>query len=192
MKKLYLIRHGQSEANVNWEIMRTMPDDKIPITQLGYQDSIKAADKLKALVVDPNRPDLTYVVSPYTRARQTFYVIKSHLGISSYPTISDICYEHFMNLPNHPKNWDKFLAYRDSNWDIPSQLNVKFTGGETMAQTIKRAETFVEQLKQSDFDHIVVVSHGQFIRFMLSYISGIHPKDCEHPLNGCVIEVELK
>src|SRR5438128_9772570 len=67
---IILIRHGQSEANVDLSIHRTVPDHRINLTELGVQQATQAGQKLLELL----RPEdnVAFYVSPYSRARQTF------------------------------------------------------------------------------------------------------------------------
>lgn len=67
---IILVRHGQSEANVDISIHRTIPDHKIKLTQLGVEQAIKAGSRLNELL----KPEDTvqFYVSPYLRTRQTF------------------------------------------------------------------------------------------------------------------------
>jgi hypothetical protein len=67
---IILVRHGQSEANVDISIHRTVPDHKIKLTQLGVEQAIKAGSRLNELL----KPEDTvqFYVSPYLRTRQTF------------------------------------------------------------------------------------------------------------------------
>src|SRR6266498_4960745 len=67
---IILVRHGQSEANVDISIHRTIPDHKIKLTSLGVEQAIEAGDCLNKLL----KPEDTvqFYVSPYLRTRQTF------------------------------------------------------------------------------------------------------------------------
>ena len=67
---IILIRHGQSEANVDITIHRTVPDHEINLTELGVQQATQAGQKLLELL----KPDdnVHFYISPYSRARQTF------------------------------------------------------------------------------------------------------------------------
>jgi broad specificity phosphatase PhoE len=67
---IILVRHGQSEANVDLSIHRTIADHKIKLTELGVSQAIEAGHSLNKLL----RPEDTvqFYVSPYLRTRQTF------------------------------------------------------------------------------------------------------------------------
>ncbi|SRR6266542_6927308 len=67
---IILVRHGQSEANVDISIHRSVPDHKIKLTKLGVEQAIDAGNRLNELL---NPEDVVqFYVSPYLRTRQTF------------------------------------------------------------------------------------------------------------------------
>ena len=66
--RIALIRHGESEANLDKTIFERVPDHAIPLTPHGHEQSAKAGRGLRELFED--EPVRVYV-SPYLRARQT-------------------------------------------------------------------------------------------------------------------------
>ena len=68
-KRIILIRHGESEANVNRYLFGSVPDYTIELTQKGRQQALEAGHRLKKLVGDES---LYFYVSPFWRARSTF------------------------------------------------------------------------------------------------------------------------
>jgi broad specificity phosphatase PhoE len=71
---LYLIRHGQSEANVDPDKMGQTAE--VPLTELGRQ---QAADLGQKLVDDGVHFDCVYS-SPYDRAKDTAIISAAHFG----------------------------------------------------------------------------------------------------------------
>jgi 2,3-bisphosphoglycerate-dependent phosphoglycerate mutase len=68
--KIYLVRHGESEGNVDKGAYKTIADHAIQLTDKGREQAQAAGDwfaSRKVLWEDPYR----VWVSPYTRARQT-------------------------------------------------------------------------------------------------------------------------
>jgi broad specificity phosphatase PhoE len=195
MVKLYLVRHGESEANVNHEIMRSKPDSDIQLTGKGYYDALSAGLYLKKYMEDYSLkidyPPL-FLISPWKRAQQTYKVISSVVSGHKRDDLS-LIHEHEMNLNGHSGNWKKFIEYRNSGWDTTKYYDVKFQGGETLREMRNRAKKFVNILKSGEFGMLVVaVSHGQFIKEVISVVKKIHPNSVQHPANGQVIELEIK
>lgn len=73
-KRIILIRHGESEANVDKYLFGRVPDYTIELTEKGRQQALEAGRKLKQLVNDES---LYFYVSPFWRARSTFECVAS-------------------------------------------------------------------------------------------------------------------
>ena len=76
--RIIMLRHAESEGNVNKEIYTTKPDYALNLTDLGKQQSNEAGRKLYGLLGDESC--ISYV-SPFYRTRQTYDCIKPHLNI---------------------------------------------------------------------------------------------------------------
>ncbi|KPA81107.1 putative mitochondrial glycerolphosphate mutase [Leptomonas pyrrhocoris] len=72
-RRLLLVRHGESEANVNREVYSTTPDWKIPLTQLGREQAFDCGRRLRKIIQDEQ---LYIYYSPYARTRQTLDEIR--------------------------------------------------------------------------------------------------------------------
>ena len=73
-KRIILIRHGESEANVDRYLFGRVPDYTIELTDKGREQAVEAGLQLKRLVGDES---LYFYVSPFWRARSTFECIAS-------------------------------------------------------------------------------------------------------------------
>lgn len=97
-KRLWLVRHGQSEGNVArdlaheagaFDIDLSVRDVDVPLSTLGFEQA-RAAGKWFAALPETDKPDVL-LSSPYARARQTAEEICSAGGLSggAKPTILD-------------------------------------------------------------------------------------------------------
>jgi len=88
-KRIILIRHGESEANINHVILADVADHEIPLTPRGYEEALQAGRELKELICDE---DLYCYYSPYKRARETLYAILEggNLGKQTKVQIEDV------------------------------------------------------------------------------------------------------
>ena len=68
-KHIILIRHGESEANIDRYLFGKVPDYTIELTAKGQQQAREAGKALKTLV---GNESLYFYVSPFWRARSTF------------------------------------------------------------------------------------------------------------------------
>ena len=67
--RIILIRHGQSQGNIDNKIYATTPDNKITLTDLGLEQAKVAGRNIKKLVGDES---CFFYLSPFRRTRQTF------------------------------------------------------------------------------------------------------------------------
>lgn len=68
-KRIILIRHGESAANIDKYLFGQVPDYTIELTENGRLQAQEAGRKLKELVSDES---LYFYVSPFWRTRSTF------------------------------------------------------------------------------------------------------------------------
>jgi len=73
--KLILVRHGQSEANVDESLYATKADNAMVLTRLGW-DMAKAAGRALREQL-PEGETVHFIVSPYARTVETFHGMAS-------------------------------------------------------------------------------------------------------------------
>ena len=74
--KVVLIRHGQSEGNVEESLYATTPDNAMKLTALGWDEAKMAGRELKGNVLGKDE-SVHFIVSPYVRTVETFHGILS-------------------------------------------------------------------------------------------------------------------
>ena len=67
---LCLVRHGQSEGNVDPLKYIELTDSRVPLTEEGKRQARASAEKIKEAFQN-SRQKLVFWVSPYTRTRET-------------------------------------------------------------------------------------------------------------------------
>ena len=71
--RIILVRHGESEGNLDESVYRRTPDALISLTQLGKRQAVEAGEKLKEEVINGGLAESIYVyLSPYLRSKQTY------------------------------------------------------------------------------------------------------------------------
>lgn len=75
-KRIILIRHGESQGNKDESVYSTLPDWRVPLTDLGYEQSVNAGKSIKELIGDE---PISIYCSPYIRTKQTLHGIMSQL-----------------------------------------------------------------------------------------------------------------
>ena len=161
-----MLRHAESEGNVNKEIYTTKPDYALNLTDLGKQQSNEAGRKLYGLLGDESC--ISYV-SPFYRTRQTYDCIKPHLNI---------CYEFKEDPRLREQEWcgklrsEGFDYKTEEERDTFGHFYYRFNGGESCTDVYDRISTFLETLHRdfikSDYPkNCIIVTHGMTMRVFL-------------------------
>jgi len=152
-KKLYLLRHSQSEYN---KIGIIQGDIDTTLSQEGREEVKKMAPVFK------NFGFKNIVHSPLARAKETATYINEHLNlpISIKEELKEM---NFGAWSAHTKieEWDKFRRpFYDEGHAPP--------GGESKNDLFKRVEKAIHEICQEiDEDPMLVVAHGMVYRVLL-------------------------
>ncbi len=157
MVNVWLIRHGESEANAG---LPTESPVKTPLTKLGYRQAEQVAQAF------PQAPDLI-ITSPYWRTQQT-----------AAPTRT-----RFPNAPHQEWQVQEFtylapdryagstiaerFPHSDRYWQQNDPLFVDGVGAESFSDLIGRAQAAQAQIQSLEAEFTVIFSHGRFIRALL-------------------------
>ena len=155
MGRLYMVRHGESEWNVQGRIQGHADVD---LTDRGRQQARVLARRLSGVAFD------AAYSSDLNRSRETAQII---LGDSSTPLqATDRIREYhkgvFQGLTVH----EYMRRYPDLyQASLVNDLDFAPTGGETIRQTSSRMAAFVSDLKRQHQDEtVLVVGHGGSLR----------------------------
>ena len=175
MKKIYLIRHAESEANAAMDLDNPTYYYDTKITKKGREQAIKAREDLKKVEFD------TYICSPLTRTMQTFSIIFPDKKPLLQPLIREQLY-HSCDVGRQPNILKKeFPEFDFSNlnkywWNNDKAINEKKIVKENFNDIKIRLEKFKMSLNKIESETIAVVSHGTF----LSQVTGYMLENCEH------------
>ena len=177
MKRLYLLRHGQTEFNVK-KLVQGRCDS--PLTDLGRQQAGAAAAWLKAHNVVPDK----VVSSPLGRAMDTANLVATELlgaGAAVEPCegIIERCYGTFEEGPHD--------ALPTDVWD-PGEDLVPFGGEGSRALQERMVATLTNLMSTEDTKTLLAVSHGSASR---QFIKAAAPADFKLPtkLPNCAIMI---
>jgi broad specificity phosphatase PhoE len=72
-KRIIVMRHGESRGNLDSAAYSTIPDHKIPLTDVGLDQACRAGVQLRGLIDGSSSPQWRayFYVSPYDRTRST-------------------------------------------------------------------------------------------------------------------------
>lgn len=177
MKRLYLLRHGQTEFNVK-KLVQGRCDS--PLTDLGRQQAGMAAAWLKAHNVVPDK----VVSSPLGRAMDTAQLVATELlgpdaAVESCEGIIERCYGTFEEGPHD--------ALPTDVWD-PGEDLIPFSGEGSHALQERMVGTLTNLMGAKDTETLLAVSHGSASR---QFIKAAAPEGFELPtkLPNCAIMI---
>lgn len=177
MKRLYLLRHGQTEFNVK-KLVQGRCDS--PLTDLGRQQAQAAAAWLKAHGVVPDK----MVSSPLGRAMDTASLVATELlgsdaAVEPCEGIIERCYGTFEEGPHD--------ALPTDVWD-PGEDLVPFGGEGSRALQERMVDTLTNIMGAEGIETLLAVSHGSASR---QFIKAAAPEGFEFPakLPNCAIMI---
>ena len=177
MKRLYLLRHGQTEFNVK-KLVQGRCDS--PLTDLGRKQAGKAAAWLKdhGVVLDK------VVSSPLGRAMDTAQLVATELlgpdaAVDPCEGIIERCYGAFEEGPHD--------ALPTDVWD-PGEDLVPFGGEGSRALQERMVGTLTNLMGAEGIETLLAVSHGSASR---QFIKAAAPEGFELPakLPNCAIMI---
>ncbi|GGI12954.1 phosphoglycerate mutase [Galliscardovia ingluviei] len=185
---MYVIRHGQSEANVIVQAGEqgdnslftqdnvTVPDRSWRLTATGR----KQADCIGKWLVSQQPLFDRYLVSPYVRTRETAATMALPkakweetrvLRERSWGEISTITQDDFR--ANYPRNW-MFKRTDPLYWRPPA--------GESIADVAEdRVHNLLTSLnRRSEAESVVIVTHGDFMQALMLTLEDISDEEFLH------------
>lgn len=177
MKRLYLLRHGQTEFNVK-KLVQGRCDS--PLTVLGHQQARAAAAWLKAHGVVPDK----VVSSPLGRAMDTARLVATELlgpdaAVEPCEGIIERSYGTFEEGPHD--------ALPTDVWD-PGEDLIPFGGEGSHTLQERMVATLTNLMSAKDTETLLAVSHGSASR---QFIKAAAPEGFELPtkLPNCAIMI---
>ena len=177
MKRLYLLRHGQTEFNVK-KLVQGRCDSSL--TDLGRQQAGMAATWIKAHNVVPDK----VVSSPLGRAMDTARLVATELlgpdaAVEPCEGIIERCYGTFEEGPHD--------ALPTDVWD-PGEDLVPFGGEGSKALQERMVATLTNLMSADGIETLLAVSHGSASR---QFIKAAAPGGFKLPtkLPNCAIMV---
>lgn len=193
-KRIILIRHGESEANVDRYLFGRVPDYTIELTDRGRQQAEEAGKRLKALVGDES---VYFYISPFWRARSTFEGVaaafpRRQFVYSEEPRLREQEWGYLRSTEEFDRICRERTEYGTFYYRIP--------GGEAGTDVYDRINDLLGSLNR-DFvsdsfpQNCVLVTHGLTIRLFVMRFFHLTVEEFEHmiaPKNGDLVILELQ
>ena len=159
MRRLVLIRHGESEGNRDRTFTAT-PD--VPMTDAG-RAQVRAAAAWIAAHFRPAR----IVASPFARARETAAILAGRLAV---PIVveDDLRERSYGELAGRPYS----AVLESADYDPASYWLWAPPGGETLVEVAARAGAVLDRIAAAGDRDVVVVSHGAVMMALWQHVTG--------------------
>ncbi|CAM9140839.1 unnamed protein product, partial [Ectocarpus fasciculatus] len=196
-KRIILIRHCESEGNVDSERYCEEADWRIPLSELGKEQAIEVGHKLKAIVGDD---PLYFYCSPYLRTKQTLALAMRSLGDNPIvgareePRITEQQFGNFQNA-------DEMQKFKENRGAF-GRFYYRFPDGESGLDVYNRITSFIGTLFRlwsrathdtHDNVNVVLITHGLTLRLFLMRWFRLTVQEFEtscNPHNGCIIVMD--
>lgn len=172
-KRIILIRHGESEGNVDKKVYLTKPDYAINLTEKGRKQAEQAGKEIAKLferkkLTFTTKPLVQFYVSPFYRARQTYQEIAKSFAphiMREDPRIREQEWCGKMHKDGYSKIFEE-------ERDVYGHFYYRFLSGESCADVYERVTTFMDTLhrdfEKKDFpENCVIVTHGMTLRVLV-------------------------
>lgn len=165
-KRIILVRHGNSVANNNYDILQRVPDNKVHLSEKGIKQAKEAGQRLKQII---GNESIQFYVSPYTRTKETYENIME----SFHDNYTDCLYVTSLR----EQEYGNLQREMDKQFEEQKKVGVffyRFINGESGADVHARMSIFLQYLFRRilsidyhSFDNIVIVSHELTIKFFM-------------------------
>ena len=175
---VYIVRHGQTEENVQRILQGHLPGK---LTPQGVEQIQDTAERLKNLGVDFKR----IVSSDLERAYQSARILSEtlNLEISKEALFRERDWGTITGMPISEAR-DKFR--RNGVWEFPETV-------ETEGMIMQRAQKAIQLLKEKYADGpLVVVTHGLMARNLIAAVLGCEFREVQSFINGEFRKITLK
>jgi probable phosphoglycerate mutase len=175
VKTIFVVRHGQTEWNVEGRMQGRMDS---PLTEQGREQAIangaliNSLGGVEQLWVSPSgrTTETAYLINSHTNAQLEFAaeLMERDCGIWSGMTIAEI-------EQHNPQAWAQRAD--DPYWHQPPQ-------GENYQDMLLRAHEFLDGLFDNPASRIALVTHGVMSKVVLKFFLGLTEVECtrtRHP-----------
>jgi len=158
MKTIYFVRHGQSEGNVS-PVYQTMSS---PLTKEGKQQAQFIGERCSQLPIE------AIISSTQLRAKETAALIAEKTGHTV--EFSDLFRERRKPTELNGKLFDDPEAKQlnEAWWQSLIAAGPRAGDGENFQDINGRADSALEYLIGRPEDHILVVTHGFYMRYIVA------------------------
>ena len=162
---IILVRHGQSEGNVDKTVYSRKPDYTLNLTLAGIQQAVDIGKEIAKICNDWT----AFYVSPFFRTRQTAECIQQSFKHNIWKSYEDVRLRE--------QEWGGHISQgfnedHETQRDEHGTFYWRFPNGESCADVFDRVSDFMNTLyrdfEKPDFpNNTVIVTHGMAMRVFL-------------------------
>lgn len=169
-KKVYFIRHGETDGNSGPFIQGANSD----LNDLGIKQVELVANKFRSINFDK------LISSTYNRAIQTAEGISKHTNKDII--FSDLFIERIRpsEQVGKDKKSESYLS-SEREYELNFKKGKKYKDGESFVEIINRAKKALNFIDQQDGKDIVIVTHGIFLKVLIAHLligDNLNPEIC--------------
>jgi broad specificity phosphatase PhoE len=159
--RIILVRHGESEGNVDDTIYERVPDHRIGLTPKGFEQARQTGAAIREVL---DGESVEVYVSPYVRTRQTLETLGlpvAERDVRVEPRLREQDWANFQDPAD--------IAEQKTLRDRYGHFYYRFSHGESGADVFDRVSTFLESMFRN-FEtadapgEVVIVTHGLTMR----------------------------
>ncbi|KAF8387970.1 hypothetical protein HHK36_026636 [Tetracentron sinense] len=203
-KRIILVRHGESQGNLDGSAYTTTPDYKIPLTPQGLRQARAAGEKIRCVVSDYGNSlnwKVYFYVSPYERTRSTLREIGRSFSRKRIIGVREECRVREQDFGNFQV--EEGMKVIKETRERFGRFFFRFPEGESAADVFDRVSGFLESLwrdihmsrlhhdSSSDELNLVIISHGLTSRVFLMKWFKWTVEQFEYLYNPCNCEFQV-
>jgi probable phosphoglycerate mutase len=160
--KLYFVRHGESEANLQHVISNR--ESTFGLTERGMAQTATLAEKLRDI------PITAIYSSPVLRARETAEILSQSFHLPYQ--VTEALREYDCGILEEKSDAESWRLHSEiaADWTLNHNYLRKPAEGENYVEIKQRFNPFIERFTHDELnkqDHILLVSHGGLLQLML-------------------------
>jgi broad specificity phosphatase PhoE len=183
-RRIVLVRHGESEGNLDDTIYERVPDHRISLTPLGVEQARRTGEVIRGVLAGES---VQVYASPYLRARQTLEALDLPVApcdVRVEPRLREQDWANFQSPPD--------IAAEKAERDRYGHFYYRFSNGESGSDVYDRVSTFLESMHRTFTSpaaprNVVIVTHGLTMRlFCMRWFhwSVEYFESLDNPANG--------
>jgi len=193
LKQVFLVRHAQSEEDIDPVVHGRVPDQRISITSTGKKQVLRLVEILTPKISTHKR--IKIITSPSNRAGQTMSLFCSHFPLTYFNVFFESCIRN-LNWGNVDEITIKEIEQERYRAGV---LYFRFPGGDYTPDFVRDIEYFVKKLRGEGKEDkhpecVIIFTHGFALRVVAKIFLEISDEDFRslaNPPNCYVATIDL-